>query len=105
MVLEGISLDKLALAADKATDCTRASTVAATDSEVGLQQLKQQINELTQAVAKISASRSRSRSQEKKNSSEESVLNLLTDLSYATITENLEIKHGNAYNRVRQSFL
>jgi len=100
VVLNGVSLDKLALCADKATDCTRVTTIATAthlDAEGDLHQLKQQINELTQAVAKISTSGSR------KNPSKENDQDLLTDLRYVITIEDLGIKHGSAYNHARPS--
>jgi len=68
VVLESVGLDKLAICADKATECAGAAAVVAavnTDPDNELQQLKHQISELTQAVAKISRMRNRSRSKER----------------------------------------
>jgi len=66
--LDGVGLDKLAVCADKATECAGATIMAAAENtnQDGLQQIKQQISELTQAVAKLLARQSRSGTKEQK---------------------------------------
>jgi len=68
VVLDGVSLDKLAMCADKATECAGSTIMAAAENsnQDGLQQIKQQISELTQVVAKLSARQSRSGTKERK---------------------------------------
>jgi len=68
VVLDRVGLDKLAMCADKATECAGSTIMAAAENtnQDSLQQIKQQISELTQAVAKLSTKQSRSRSKERK---------------------------------------
>jgi hypothetical protein len=105
VVLDGVNLEKLAVCADKATECARITTVATvanTGPNDELQQLKQ-ISELTQAVAKISTYRKRSRLRERKNLLKEDAQNPLTGRKCVITIEDLAIRHGSAYNRVMQN--
>lgn len=108
-VLDDVSLDKLAICADKATERGSSSTVVAVVNKSPsdlMQEIKKQVEELIKTIAAIGRSRSRSKSRSgRMKSKKRSRFSSNSHSGICYYHRRFKERHGNTFNRVNRNNL